>query len=299
MKIGIDLGGSHIGIGIVQEGNILEKQEIDITEEMLKQGNVQSYIEKYILEQIHSLLQKYEIELIGVASPGTPKDGKVTNMVNLGIEELEIVNIIKKVFQGSIQVKNDAKCAALAEKTYGSLKQYKDAVFLCLGTGIGGSIFMQGQELKPIRNSGFEIGHMIIQKDGKQCKCGKSGCFETYCSMKRLKKKLIEVMELETQLEAKKLLEIVKQRRNEEKVQDVLEEYIQNLIIGLSNIIDILEPQAICLGGSFVYFEEILYHRLIELYQTKRYVFNKQNLPELKLASLGNNAGIVGATIEM
>ena len=83
------------------------------------------------------------------------------------------------------------------------------------------------------------------------------------------------------------------QRRNEEKVQEVLEEYIQNLIIGLKNIIDILEPQAICLGGSFVYFEEILYHRLIELYQTKRYVFNKQSLPELKLASLGNNAGIV------
>ena len=226
------------------------------------------------------------------------ESGKITNIVNLGIQELEINNMIKKIFQGTIQVKNDAKCAALAEKTYGSLKNYKDAVFLCLGTGIGGSFFIKGEEIKPSRNSGFEIGHMIIQKDGNSCKCGKKGCFETYCSIKRLKNKLVQVMQLETQIEAKKLLEIVKQRRQETRVEEVLEEYIQNLIIGLSNVIDLLEPQAICLGGSFVYFKEVVYTRLLEVYQEKKYVFNKESLPELKLAILGNDAGIIGATIE-
>lgn len=226
------------------------------------------------------------------------KDGKITNMVNLEIQELAIENMIKKIFQGCVQVKNDAKCAALAEKTYGSLKPYQDAIFLCLGTGIGGSIFIQEQEIRPSRNPGFEIGHMIIQKDGKECKCGKRGCFETYCSMKRLKNRLIQEMKLKSDIEAKELLEILKQRKQEVKIQGILEEYIQNLIIGLSNIIDLLEPQAICLGGSFVYFEEVLFHRLLEQYQERKYVFNKENLPELKLATLGNDAGIIGATIE-
>ena len=78
-------------------------------------------------------------------------------MVNLNIKELNITQIIKKQYDGLIKVKNDAKCAALAEKNYGSLKNYQDAVFLCLGTGIGGSCFMQGKELIPTRNSGFVV----------------------------------------------------------------------------------------------------------------------------------------------
>ncbi len=98
---------------------------------------------------------------------GNAINGKITNIVNLNIKQLDIASIIKKEYGGPIIVKNDGKCAALAEKTYGSLKSYQDAVFLCLGTGIGGSCFVQGKELTPIRNSGFEIGHMIIQKDRK------------------------------------------------------------------------------------------------------------------------------------
>ena len=185
MRIGIDIGGSHIGIGLVDEnGNIVEKYETDINN---KSGDLNKFIEGYILQAIKKLSKEYKIELIGIASPGTPKDGKLTNLVNLGINELDITKIIKKEFNGKIQINNDAKCAGLAEKQYGSLKDYDDAVFMCLGTGIGGAVFLGGKELKPKRNPGFEIGHMIIKKDGIPCNCGKSGCFETYCSMKRLK----------------------------------------------------------------------------------------------------------------
>ena len=196
-----------------------------------------------------------------------------------------------------IQIRNDAKCAGLAEKKYGALKPYEDAVFLCLGTGIGGSAFLQGKELIPKRNPGLEIGHMIIKKDGNLCKCGKKGCFETYCSMKSLKNKLIQILEVNKSITSKELLEKLIFNQNEEKVQKFLQEYTENLIIGLSNVIDIFEPQAICLGGSFVYFEEVLYELLVEKYYTKRYVFNKGSLPELKLAKLGNDAGMIGSTI--
>lgn len=296
MKIGIDIGGSHIGIGLVNEqGKIVQKQETDLKQK--DASHLQKFIEEYITKQIASMMGQATIEILGVASPGVPKDGSITTMVNLGIPQLDITKIIQKQYTGKIQIRNDAKCAALAEKTYGSLKPYQDAVFLCLGTGIGSSVFIEGKQLEPIRNPGFEIGHMIIKKDGKLCNCRKKGCFETYCSIKRLKDNLIKAMNLSKEISAQELLSILKQRSQEEKVQAILEQYIQNLVVGFSNIIDIFEPQVICLGGSFVHFEEILYHNLQKTYKQRKYMLNKQNLPELKLALLGNDAGIIGATI--
>ncbi len=319
MKIGIDIGGSHIGIGLVNEnGKIIEKYETDLSSYKMsnkealsnykvnnktqdgqkENSNISEFIEKYIIETITKLKENYNIELIGVACAGTPKDGKITSIVNLGLKELDITTIIKSVYNGKIIVRNDAKCAALAEKAYGSLNKYSDCVFLCLGTGIGGSVFMGNKQLQPIRYPAFEIGHMVIDINGNPCNCGKKGCFETYCSIKRLKNKFIQELKLNEEILAKDLLEILNAKKQDEKVKNIINEYINNLIIGLSNIIDIFEPQAISLGGSFVYFEDILYKQLLKEYNERKYVFNKEELPELKLASLGNDAGIIGSVLE-
>ena len=296
MRIGIDLGGSHIGIGVIgQQGEIVEKQEVDLLKE--EGNNIEKFIQNYLEKNVQDILNKYTIEAIGIASPGTPKNGKITTMVNLGIQEFDITGVLRKITNLPIQIRNDAKCAGLAEKQYGALKSYEDAVFLCLGTGIGGSAFFQGKELIPKRNPGLEIGHMIIKKDGNLCKCGKKGCFETYCSMKSFKNQLIQILEVNKSITAKELLEELNLRKKEEKVQELLDNYTENLLVGLSNIIDIFEPQAICFGGSFVYFEKVLYELLVEKYYAKRYVFNKESLPDLKLAKLGNDAGMIGATI--
>ena len=296
MKIGIDLGGSHIGIGVIdEEGKIIEKKETDFKAEESRQ--IDQFIKTYLQSTVQELIQKYQVEAIGVASPGTPKEGKITSLVNLGIQELDIIEILREVSNLHIKVHNDAKCALVAEKTYGSLKEYSDAVFLCLGTGIGGAVFLDNQLLKPKRNPGFELGHMIIQKDGKLCNCGKRGCFEAYCSIKRLKNELIYLLGLKQEVTGKELLEILKERKTEEKVQETIDNYINDLMIGLSNLIDIFEPEAICLGGGFVYFKDILYKKLLEKYQTECVVFNKQKMPDLKLAMLGNDAGIIGAGI--
>lgn len=300
MKIGIDLGGSHIGIGVIDEnGNVIEKNETDLKQNIdlnFKENiNIEEFIKTYIAQNVKNYIEKYNIEKIGIASPGTPKDGKITTLVNLGIQELNITEILKQVCDCNISIRNDAKCAAIAEKKYGSLKEYDDCVFICLGTGIGGAVFVDGKLLTPKRNPGFELGHMIIEKDGKLCNCGKKGCFETYCSMKRLKNKLIDLLELPKDTTAQDLLKVLKQHKNQENVKIAIDTYLDDLIVGLSNIIDIFEPEAICLGGSFVYFEEILYEKLVEKYYAKRYIFNKQNMPDLKLAKLSNDAGMIGA----
>ena len=177
MKIGIDLGGSHIGIGLInEEGKILEKRETDLS---IKEDTAKlvSYIEQYILETIEAMLQNNKIELIGVVTPGSLKDGRTATLNNLGIKELDLKAIIERKYKGEILIRNDGKCAGLAEKTYGSLKPYQDAIFLCLGTGIGGACFIEGKDLKQNKNSGFEVGHMIIQKDGIPCNCGKKGWY--------------------------------------------------------------------------------------------------------------------------
>ena len=295
MKIGIDMGGSHVAIGIVNEnGKIIEKFEKDIK---TVGDQAKAEISTYIIEIISKIKENHNIEKIGIGSPGMPRDGVLTNLINLKIKEFDISSILMEHFDIPVLLKNDAKCAGLAEKTYGALKEYQDAVFLCLGTGIGASVFMNGKELKPIQNPGMEIGHMVIDKNGIKCNCGKTGCFETLCSIKRLKDKLIDEMNLSKEVSSKELLEILKWRAKEENIKKILEEYIDNLNIGLSNIIDIFAPQAICLGGGFVYFEEILYKPFLEKYYNERKSFYKDRIPDIKLALLGNDAGIIGATI--
>ena len=227
--------------------------------------------------------------------PGSPRETKVENIVNLGIDEMDFKEIIDK-YDIPFQIKNDSKVAGLAEKKFGAMREYNDFVFLCLGTGIGASVFMNGEMLQANRNIGFELGHMIIDKNGLDCNCGKKGCFETYCSIRRFKenaKKILNIKEISSEL----LVEKIKENIEIDEIKQIINDYIDNLIIGLSNIIDIFEPEVICLGGSFVYFKDIFYDKLIREMNDRKYVFNKKFIPVIKLAELKNDAGIIGAVI--
>lgn len=294
MKIGIDLGGSHIGIALINENNVIvEKNEMDIE----KRENIENEILAVIDYYINKFKQSNQIELIGIASPGNPnnKDLCISNIVNLGIKKLDLSNIYHK-YNIPIKLKNDSKSAGLAEFKYGSLKKYKDAVFLCLGTGIGSAVFLNGNLLQANKYVGFELGHIVIEKNGEQCNCGKKGCFETYCAMKRFKEKAKKILNI-TNITSEALQEEIKKNKNNEEIAKLIDEYINNLIIGLSNVIDIFEPEAISFGGSFVYFKDLFYEKLVKEMHKRRYTFNKDDVPEIVLAELQNDAGMIGAVI--
>ena len=203
--------------------------------------------------------------------------------------------MLNDYYDVKVNIKNDAKCACLAEKKYGALQNYEDSVFMCLGTGIGGAVIYKGELLEPKKAAGSEFGHMIIAKDGIECKCGNKGCFEKYASMKAFKNNVISILNLDENISSKELLDIVLSKNNsDETLNKYIDEYIDNLLLGISNISNIIEPEAICIGGGFVYFEKLLYTRLMEKINDNKYKFN---VPEIVLAKLGNDAGIIGACL--
>ncbi len=299
MNIGIDIGGSHIGVGLVgSSGKIINKKEVDITEK--DKDNVEKMIIKTILDFIKKILKEQDIQVkeigyIGIASPGTIENNCIYNVVNLGLEKLDIAKVIKKEFDLEVKIKNDAKCAGIAESMYGSTKSAQDNIYLCLGTGIGGAAFLSNKLVEPRFKSGMEFGHMIIEKDGRPCKCGSRGCFETYCSMKVLKQEIRETLELDEDVSSANIVNEIRKHINDLRIKPLIEEYVQYLAIGISNLINIFEPEMVCIGGSFVFIGDLIIPKLKKEIQDKKLLFNPRKDIDIVLATLGNDAGIIGA----
>ncbi len=301
MKIGIDIGGSHIATGIVlDKGKLLAKETRDIDVSSIKETErVETIIIDTIQNEIKTLLNRYDytindITRIGIAVPGSPTDTSIRNVVNLHIKEFNLAERLSKIYKTEIKLSNDGKCAGVAEKEYGALKDYDDCLFLCMGTGVGSAVFLDGKLLRPKQNPGFEFGHMIINKEGIACNCGKNGCFETYASMKRFKARAIEELNLSKDVQSEEVQNFIRENSHKAKVNKFIDEYLENVSIGVSNLINIFEPEAICFGGSFSYYDDIFLKPLAE--KLKNYVFNKNTKVVLLSAKLKNDAGIIGAT---
>lgn len=293
MKIGIDLGGSHIAVGIITEkGRIIQKEEQNIIYSKERE-DIKQIIFNKILSLTNSVLKSsqvpiFVIEEIGIGVPGIIENNIVKKCDKYKIYNWDLAKILEEYYQIPVKLQNDALCAAKAEKEYGNLKEGKRGVFICFGTGIGGATIIK-EEVIP-----SEFGHMVIEKDGNLCNCGKRGCFETYSSMNAFKNKIIEVLGINVDATSEDILKFLIKNKDDESANKYIDEYINTLCIGLSNIINIINPEQICIGGSFTYFEDILYKRLLEKVQLISYQFDK---PKIVLAKLKNDAGIIGAIL--
>lgn len=300
MKIGIDLGGSHIGIGLVEQNNLKAVVDKFFTQEDRK--NIETAILNNIDELINKILEENElsikdIEKIGVASPGTVTNGHIISW-NLGLKNFDLQTKLIEKYNLPVKIRNDGKCAALAEKKYGAMKNYDDCVFINIGTGIGGAAFIDGKLLEPKRFSGFEFGHITLVKEGLECTCGKKGCFERYASIKALKTRITNTLGIDgTDISGQYLREELMVKYHDE-VQDDINEFIDYLRIGVCNLIDIFEPEIVCFGGSFSYYEgHPVLNKLIEEINKPESTFNKSSV-KIVTAEMKNDAGIIGATID-
>lgn len=293
MRIGIDLGGSHIGIGLVNSNNeIVDK--IDYVWTIEEKSNLWSIVSEKITNLIHEILNRNNLTSIEMIGIGFPKSNIIDGVVY--IKEnivIDLVSMLEPIFNTKVYVRNDVKCSGTCEKKIGNLKEYDNALFMTLGTGIGGAYFYKNELVTPNTYPGMEIGHMIIQISGKECRCGKKGCFEEYASMRAFRNRIREVYNIED-VNSEVVLNLYNNKEKPDEMNKIVDEYIEYLSIGLINLINIFEPDAICIGGSFVHYEEIFMKKLEQRLKEK---LRDREIPKLLLSKYGNDAGIIGASM--
>ena len=291
MNIGIDFGGSHIAIGIVDKDyNILDKKEHNwLPEEKENMPQTVEYYAKKFVKEITQENSNYKIEKIGIGFPsGDIKEGIIRKYNT----KIDFSKILSK-FNLPVHVNNDVKCSATCEKNLGSLKKYENCIFMTLGTGIGGAYFYKNELVKPNTNPGMEIGHMIIETNGKVCQCGRKGCFEAYASMNSFRRKVAELYNID-RVTSNILFDLMEKEEKIPQLNKIIDEYIYYLSIGIGNLIRIFEPEAISIGGSFSYYQSVFIEKLKEKLKED---FKDKKIPEILIAKYENDAGIIGATM--
>jgi len=301
MRIGIDLGGSHLGVGLIYKDKILttrQKNFVDSDCIDIKQTIIEAAVSMVNdILKVQNISQE-DIEWIGIASPGLIDSRSIVKASNLSLENFCLTEALENRLKMKVKIRNDAKCCAMAEKKYGSLKNYQDCIFLCIGTGIGGAAFLNGELLEPNGFCGFEFGHMIIEKDGRLCTCGKKGCFEQYGSIHAIKEKVTAILGKRSDISGKDLKDILLEKMEDPLIGLEIESWLNYLKIGIGNLIDIFEPKAICLGGSFSHYEGTpIFEKLIQKIGEKDTTFTISQKPDIVTAHYQNDAGMIGATI--
>ncbi len=308
--IGVDLGGMSIKAGVVDDrGNI-------IVEDRVKTQRERHY--SLIIKDMADLCNKVvsdanlkisDIEAIGVGSPGIPnkETGVLLSSNNLGFYNVPLKAELQKYFDIPIYIDNDTNTAALAESVSGASKGYEHSVFITLGTGIGGGIIINNQIYSGFNYAGSELGHMCIIQDGISCSCGRKGCFERYASASALIEQTKEAARLNPNSKINIVAEgdfdnidaktaFIAQRMNDEVADKVVEKYIEYLADGIMNIVNILFPEIIVIGGGLGNEGENLLVPLREAAKKREYTSDIERT-KIVSAVLGNKAGIVGAAM--
>jgi len=292
-RIGVDLGGTNIAAGVVDlENRIVAKMSIPTG--LPKSA---SDIAGDIAKLARSVCQKADIDLldvdvIGIGTPGAVNaDGVVENDANLGFENTPLKALVEGITGKTVYVGNDANCAALGEQIAGAGKGTKSFVAVTLGTGIGGGVVIDGKLLTGVNGAAGEIGHMCIEMDGRECNCKNKGCFETYASATALINDARNAG-----LEVAGAIDVFMAAKNGNDVAiGVLKNFQKYLAAGLINIINIFQPEMICIGGGVAGQGDYLLDPVRELVKNGRYTKYSEKQTEICTAMLGNDAGIVGA----
>lgn len=305
--IGVDIGGTGVQAGVVDEnGQILFRKECPT--------DVLSGFEK-IMEDINQLVrtmleengvQISEVKSIGFGVPSfINKKGQVT-CVNLGWKEEDFINTLKSKFpEINVYAENDATVAALAEAKAGSMKGCDVGVMYTLGTGVGGGIIINGKVFNGAHNMGSEIGHVIVDTNYFDCNCGNNGCLETFCSATAIikyAKKLIEegndskILELANNnienINAKNVFDAY--RLNDKVAIETINRFKEYLAKAIAGMINTLDPEVISLGGGVSRAGDIILDGLDELVR-KYIIYKNEDFADIVIATLGADAGIVGA----
>lgn len=310
LYIGIDLGGTNIAAGLVSEdGEVLGKVSIPTNAELGSEKIIEAIGKSCELLAEEIGFDRALLKAIGIGVPGmmNPDTGVVIFCPNLPIENVDLTETLSKEWGVPVYVNNDANCAALGEAHAGGAKDTSNAICITLGTGVGGGIIINNQIYSGFNGAAGEVGHILMTLDGRQCGCGRKGCWEAYASATGLVKTTREYMQKHPETAMWELVEndlnnvssrtaFDAMRKDDEGGKAVVDLYVKHLAAGVIDLINIFQPEVLCIGGGISNVGEVLLQPLRKLVDEARYT---RGVPqtEIKRAQLGNDAGIVGAAM--
>lgn len=305
--IGIDLGGTFIKGGIVNErGEILASDKVPTEVEKGDKGVAANIarLAKDLLERCG--LTNGDVVGLGIGSPGMidSAEGNVVYANNLGWENFRICDELSRLMGGmTVKIGNDANVAALGEVKFGAARNYSSAVMITLGTGVGGGIVIDGKLVEGNKGAGAELGHIVIVHGGEACSCGRRGCFEAYSSATALIRdtkrammahpdsKMWEIGDVEN-VNGKTVFDFAP---DDVYAKEVLDRYIEYLACGLVNYANIFRPEVILLGGGICAQGDNLIVPLQKIFDKEIYAGDKGPRVPILIAELENSAGLLGA----
>lgn len=306
--VGIDLGGTNIVAGVVdEEYNIIAKASTK-TNCPRPEKEIADDMAKMALKAVENAnLTIDQIEWVGIGTPGIANSatGIIEFAGNLGFNNTPMVKYIRESIDKPVFIENDANAAAYGEYVAGSAKGAKNAVCITLGTGVGAGIIIDGKIYAGSNFAGAEVGHTVIEVGGAQCSCGRKGCFEAYSSatgLIRMTKEAIaenpdcimaKMAEERRKVTARTSFDSM--REGDSVAKAVVDKYIKYLAAGITNTINIFQPDVLCIGGGVCNEGDPLLLPMKAIVEQENFARNSEKKTEIVIAKLGNDAGIIGA----
>lgn len=308
--IGIDLGGTNIAVGLVNEKcEILYKESIPTRAQRpaSELAADMANLSKKVAEKAGVGLN--EVAWIGIGSPGSidRENGVILYANNINFLKTPLAAMIRETWDIPVYIDNDANAAALGEAYAGAAKGCKDALMVTLGTGVGGGIIIDKKIYSGFNSNGAELGHTVIVANGRPCSCGRKGCWEAYASVTGLiadtkAAMLAHPESMMWELENGSVEDVsgktsfIAAKKGDKVAQEVVAQYCDYVAIGITNLVNTFQPEVLCIGGAISKEGEYLLAPIRAFVERERYTrYCAQT--ELKIAALGNDAGIIGAAM--
>lgn len=311
-RIGIDLGGTNIAAAIVDKSfKIVYKKSVptNVSGGGDRIANDMADLCMALCAEAGILMS--EIEAVGIASPGiaNSRDGVVEYACNLPFLKFPVCRKVSERLGGiETHVENDANAAAWGEAVAGAAKGTQNSVMITLGTGVGGGVIVGGKVYSGFNFAGSELGHIVISAGGRQCGCGRKGCWEAYSSATALinmtKEKLAQckaknrntLMEKMSEKGVNGKVAFDAYDAGDDAAREVVEQYAYYLACGITNIINLYQPEVLSIGGGISGQGQKLLDLIMPIVNAESYGGAGTVIPtKVCIAELGNDAGIIGA----
>lgn len=306
MNIGIDVGGTNLRAGAVdEEGRLQAKVSVPVGHVESPEALVRRLAELARQAAREAGTPEGEIRSVGVGIPGAVAEGKILYTCNLPLQDVAFEKLFRAGFDCPVYLENDANCAAIGEWLYGAGRGLKNFAMITLGTGLGGGFILNG---KPYGGGGMagEIGHMVIRQGGAPCSCGRRGCWEAYCSATGLIRRTREAMAAYPEsllhrlaaesgtVDGRTAFQAAEQ--GDPTALDVCRAYGNDLAEGLTDLVNMLDPEAVAIGGGVAGAPEaLLLDPVRKLVAQACYSRHVGKVPRIVTAVLGGDAGLMGA----